>query len=88
MRADAGRTKLHEKELDRRDRDHKLEKKVIARRYASKMALKTKEMNTTVIELKVLEKRLPFLLYIYNLLFLNPNILPLFNSYRCQRRQI
>jgi ribosomal protein S4 len=68
MRADAGRTKLHEKELDQRDRDHKLDKKVIARRYDSKMALKTKEMNTTVIELKVLEKRLPFLLYIYNLL--------------------
>ena len=47
MRADAGRTKLHEKELDQRDRDHKLDKKVIARRYASKMALKTKEMNIT-----------------------------------------
>ena len=83
MRADTGRTKLHEKELDQRDRDHKFDKKVIARRYNSKMVLKTKEMNTTVIQLKVLEKRLPFLLYIYNLLFLNPNILPLFNSYRC-----
>ena len=88
MRADAGILKLHEKELDQRDQDHKFDKKVIARRYDSKMALKTKEMNTTVKELKVLVKRLPLLLFIYNLLFLDPNILPLFNSYRCRRRQI
>jgi hypothetical protein len=88
MRADADRTELHEKELDQRDRDHKFDKKVIAKRHDSKMALKTKEMNTTMKKLKVLVERLPFLFFIYNLLFLNPNILPLFNSYRCRRRQI
>ena len=66
MRADADRTKLHEKGLDQRDRDHKFDKKVIAKRHDSKMALKTKGMNTTVKELKVLVKRLPLLYFKYN----------------------
>jgi hypothetical protein len=88
MRADADRTELHEKELDRRDRDHQLDKKVVAKTHATKMALKTKEMNTTVKQLKVLVKRLPLVFFIYNLLFLNPTILPLLNSYRCRRRLI
>ena len=48
MQADTGRTKLHEKELDQRDQDHKFDKKVIAKRHDSKMALTTKEMNTAV----------------------------------------
>ena len=88
MRADADRIEIHEKELDQRDRNHKLDKKIVAKTHDSKMALKTKEMNTTVKELKVLVKRLPLLFFIYNLLFLNPNMLPLLNSYRCQRHQI
>ena len=88
MRADADRIEVHEKELDQRDRNHKLDRKVVAKRHVSKMALKTKEMNTTVKELKVLVKRLPLLFFIYNLLFLNPNILPLLNSYRSRRRMI
>ena len=69
MRADADRIKVHEKELDERDRNHKLDRKVVAKRHVSKMVLKTKEMNSTVKQLKVLVNRfpLPFIIYIYHI---------------------
>ena len=46
MRADADRTKPHKKELDQRDRDHRLDKKVVAKRHDSEMALKIRESNS------------------------------------------
>ena len=45
-------------------------------------------MNTTIKELEVEEKLLCLLYFKCNLLLLIPNILPLFISYRYQRRQI
>ena len=49
---------------------------------------KTKEKNTMMKELEVKEKRLRLLYFKCNLLLLIPNILPLYISYRYQRRQI
>ena len=46
MRADADRTKQHKKEQNQRDQVHKFDKKVVAKRHDSEMALKDKECNS------------------------------------------